>query len=302
MYPPPPAKSGFRVGWIFAFIGIGLFGAIIFAVLLFAARTRRGLRDRFPSMPPNQQVASGGEEVLNGDTEVSGPGQTVITKTFAMGTGASLSITNTNGRIHVESWDGPGIQARITKSSGSESARRRVPIFQQMAGNRLSLRSGDPRNSSVDVSYELKVPKEMGRLDITSANGSIKLDGVSGDINVNSMDGSIDLSNISGAATAKNMNGSISAVFEEVDSDRPMSFTNMNGSIKLTFKSDVNANLKANTTTGTINVDPGWGIEVKKGLIGARAEGLMGTGGQPLKVETMNGSITITKVPGSAGH
>src|SRR5262245_17720035 len=39
MYPPPPAKSGFRVGWIFAFIGIGLFGAIIFAVLLFAART-----------------------------------------------------------------------------------------------------------------------------------------------------------------------------------------------------------------------------------------------------------------------
>jgi len=125
---------------------------------------------------------------------------------------------------------------------------------------------------------------------------------VSGDINVNSMDGSIDLSNVAGSATAKNMNGSIAAIFDTVTSEKPMSFTNMNGSIKLVFRSDVNANLQANTTTGSINLDPQWGIEVKKGLIGAHADGLMGTGGQPLKVETMNGSISITKAPGTAGH
>jgi len=275
----------------------------VFAILLFAARTRDRLRDRIPNIPTNQQsAASAGEEVLNGDTEVSGPGQTVITKMFAMGTGASLSISNTNGRIHLESWDGPGVQVRITKSNGSESARRRVPVFQQMAGNRLALRTGDSRNSNVDVSYELKVPRNMGRLDISCTNGSIKLDGVTGDINVNSMDGSIDLSNIAGSATAKNMNGSISAVFDQVTSEKPMSFTNMNGSIKLVFRSDVNANLNANTTTGSINLDPQWGIEVKKGLIGAHADGQMGTGGQPLRVETMNGSISISKTPGTAGH
>jgi DUF4097 and DUF4098 domain-containing protein YvlB len=76
----------------------------------------------------------------------------------------------------------------------------------------------------------------------------------------------------------------------------------MNGAIKLQFKSDVNADLRASTTTGSINLDPEWGIEVKKGLIGARADGVIGTGVQPLKVETMNGSISITKAPGTAGR
>jgi len=177
-----------------------------------------------------------------------------------------------------------------------------VSIFQQLSGNRLSLRSGGSRNSNVDVAYDIQVPKTMGSVNLTTTNGAIKLDGVSGDITAASTNGHIDLNNINGSASAETTNGSISAVFDEFGEGKPATFKTFNGSIRLMFKSDVNANLKARTMTGSINLDPGFGIEVKKGIVGASAEGTLGTGGQPLNVDNANGSISITKAPGTPGN
>jgi hypothetical protein len=272
----------------------------VLAILIFAARVRH----RIPmGPPPPVGITQGpGESVLDETTAAVTPTQTQITKSFPLAAGASLSIKNTNGRIHVESWDGPGAQVVVTKTGGSEGTRRRVPIFQQISGNQLTLHTGESGISNIDVSYDVRVPRQMGNLEIASNNGNIRLDGLTGDINASSLNGSIELNSISGSANAKNLNGSINAVFEQVSSGKAMSFKNMNGAIRLQFKSDVNANLSAGTTTGSISIDPEWGIEVKKGLVGARADGVMGTGGQPLKVETMNGSISITKAPGTAGR
>jgi hypothetical protein len=300
-YPPPPAKSGFKGGWIIAFIGIAVFGSIVLAILIFTARMHR----RLPPIaaPPHVEVNPGpGESVMDETAAVVTPTQTQITKTFPLAAGASLSIKNTNGRIHVESWDGPGAQVTVTKVGGSEASRRRIPIYQQVSASNLSLHTGEARINNIDVSYEVKVPRRMGNMEIASNNGNIRLDGLSGDIDASSSNGNIDLNNINGSASAKNMNGSIAAVFDEVSSGKPMTFSNMNGAIRLQFRSDINANLSARTTTGSISLDSDWPIDVKKGLIGARADGPIGTGGQPLKVETMNGSISITKAPGSAGH
>jgi hypothetical protein len=298
----PPVKSGSRLGWVFAFIGIGVFGTIIFAILLFAARHRPRPRDFGPPPPPPPTYGNPGEIPLDESTAVVTSGETTITKSIPIGPGASLTIQNTNGRIHIESWNGPGIQVRVTKAGANDAMRKRVPIFQQLAGNKLTLRSGGPRNNGVDVTYDLQIPKTMGSVNVSTSNGSIKLDGLNGDITANSMNGSIDLNNINGTASAQTMNGSISAVFDEFGEDKPASFKTMNGSIRLTFKSDVNADLKASSTSGSINVDPEFGIEVKKGIVGATAEGTLGTGGQPLKIDNTNGSISIMKAPGTPGH
>jgi hypothetical protein len=298
----PPVRSGSKLGWVFAFIGIGVFGTIVFAILLFAARHGRRPSNFAPPPPPPPTYGAQGEMPLDESNAVVTPEETIITKSIAVATGASLTIENTNGRIHIESWNGPGIQVRVTKSGANEAIRRRVPILQQLAGSKLTLRSGGPRNNGVDVTYDLQIPKTMGGVTVNTSNGGIKLDGLSGDITANSTNGSIDLNNINGTASAQTTNGSISAVFDELVQGKPVSFKTMNGSIRLTFKSDVNANLQARSTAGSISVDPEFGIEVKKGIVGASAEGPLGTGGQPLKVDNMNGSISIMKAPGSPGH
>jgi hypothetical protein len=288
------------LGWVFAFIGIGLFAAIVFAVLLIASGVRRNMPPMGPASPPTAPAF--GESVMDESTGMVTPTQTQITRSFPLMPGASLSIKTANGRIHVESWDGPSAQVTVTKVGGSEAARRRVPIYQQASPNRLSLHAGEARNVGLDISYDVKIPKEMGKVELTCVNGSIKLDGVRGDIDVSSTNGSIDLSNIKGSASARNTNGTISAVFDDVSSDRAMAFSNTSGSIRLEFKSDVNAELTANTVTGSIHLDPEWGINVKSGLVGASARGTMGAGGPALSINTVNGSISITKAPGSPGH
>jgi len=299
-YYPPPQKSGSRLGWVFAFVGMGLFAAIIFAVLLFTVRLQKHRPPLVVTPPPPPSAGNPGDTAMDESSAVETMTQTVITKTIPLTPGASLSIKNANGRIHVEAWDGPGAQVTVTKLGGSGATRKMVPIYQQFSGNRLSLHASERNN--IEVSYDLKVPKQMGSVDVDSTNGSVKLDGLGGDLNVKATNGSVTLSNISGSASVTNMTGSITATFDEASADKPMSFHNVNGSVRLQFKSGVNAQLRAKTVTGSINVDPEWGVEVRKGLVGATADGPLGTGGQPLKVDTVNGTISIMKLSGAAGH
>jgi hypothetical protein len=300
MYAPP--KSGSKLGWVFAFAGIGVFGAIVFMILLFAVRHNRPRFNDYGSQPPPSAPGLPGEGVWDETNAVNTPGQTVITKTIPIGPGASLAIQNINGRIHIESWNGPGIEVRVTKTGANDAIRRRVTIFQQLSGNKLSLRSGGPRNNGVDVAYDIQVPKAMGSVSVNTTNGPIKLDGLSGDISAVSTNGGIDLNDINGTASAETTNGSINAVFDEFSGAKETRFKTISGSISLMFRSDVNADLKASTTTGSINLDPEFGIEVKKGFVGANAEGRLGTGGQALRVDNINGSISIKKAPETSGH
>ena len=297
----PPVRSGSKLGWVFAFIGIGVFGTVVFAILLIAAR-HRPPRPNFPPPPPPPIAGLPGEGVWDDTGAVVTEGQTVITRTIPIGPGASLTIQNTNGRIHIETANRPDIEVRVTKNGANEGTRRRVSIFQQLSGNRLSLRSGGSRNNNIDVAYDIQVPKTMGIVNVTTTNGSIKLDGLSGDITAASTNGHIELNNVNGTASAETTYGNINAVFDQFGTGKPAIFRTVNGSISLMFKSDVNADLRASTTTGSINLDPGFGIEVRRGFVGATAEGHLGTGGQPLNVDNTNGSISITKAPGTPGN
>ena len=49
------------------------------------------------------------------------------------------------------------------------------------------------------------------------------------------------------------------------------------------------------TLHGSLSIDNGFGIQIEKQVVGARAHGQIGEGGPPLKVKTQNGSIRISK-------
>jgi hypothetical protein len=74
-----------------------------------------------------------------------------------------------------------------------------------------------------------------------------------------------------------------------------MEFVAANGSIDITIKSDFDADLEANTVHGSINLDDQFGITPQRELVGARARGQIGKGGQLLKISTVNGSIRLAK-------
>lgn len=246
-----------------------------------------------PAMSPRDaSVAQSGETALEASadqTTVSG-NDTILIKTFALTPGSKFSIKNMSGSISIEAWDQPKIEVTVIKRGPDRGAQ----LFFTDGANSLSLRTGVVGNNSQDVRYQVKAPRHMRRVDLNSVNGSIKLSGVTGEIFIESVNGSIELVDVTGVSKVQTRNGRITATLEEA-SDGPMEFIAVNGSIYITIRSDFDADLEANTVHGSINLDDEFGIAPQRELVGQRARGQIGKGGQLLKIATVNGSIRLAK-------
>jgi Putative adhesin len=290
-YAPPRSRS--PVGWILAFIGAGLFVVVVLAVMFMARAGRRAITE-ISSGPTSPPVVQPGESVLsadNADQSATTGTETTLTKTFALGDHAKFSIKNINGSITVEAWDQPKAEVRVIKRGSDRGAQ----VIFSFSANNLALRTGVPRNSGKqDIRYEVKIPREMGRVDLNSVNGSIKLSSVSGQIVLESTNGNIELTDVAGVSKAQTTNGRITAVLEEA-TEGQMEFTAVNGHIFITIKSDFDANLEASTVHGSIDIDDQFGIPVERQIVGQHARGQIGSGGSTLRITTVNGGIKLAK-------
>jgi hypothetical protein len=288
-YAPPRSRS--PLGWIIAFIGTGLFVVVVLAVMFIARAGRRAVGDFHAPSPPREMAQQPGETPLNeanADQVLVSGNETTLIKTFALDEDAKFSIKNVSGSIVVEGWDQPKAEVKVIRQGPDRGGQ---VFFTSTSGN-LSLRTAQPGRASQDVRYEVKLPREMGRVTLNSLNGSIKLTGVSGQIFAEGTNGSIELTDVTGVSKVQTVNGKIKAVLQEA-SDGPMEFTAANGSIDLTIKSDFDADLEASTVRGGINIDDQFGITVQKEMVGQRARGQIGSGGEPLRISTVNGSMSI---------
>jgi hypothetical protein len=247
---------------------------------------------RIPSLaaPVAQSVETALESSAD-QVSTSGSDTTLI-KTFALVPGSKFSIKNINGSISVEAWDQPGAEVKVVKRGPDRGAQ----VFFTNGANNLSLRTGVPGGStnSQDVRYEVKLPREMGRIELKSVNGSTKLSYVNAQIFVESTNGSIELDNFVGVSKVQNSNGKINAVLAGA-SNGPMEFSSVNSNIDVTVKSDFDAALEASTVYGSLNIDNQFGILVQKEIPGQHARGQLGAGGQPLKLTAVNGSVHLSR-------
>jgi DUF4097 and DUF4098 domain-containing protein YvlB len=251
-----------------------------------------------PPPPPIPPLPPGAESVLGADNaEVDASGEeTVLTKTFALDKSALVTLANINGDITVESSDGPEAVLTVIKRGGSEQSREAAQVKFFSDNGRLSLRTDLPPGSrDLSVRYELRLPREVGRVDIKLTNGDIKVVDITSHITVATTNGDIELSDITGVASAQTINGNIEAQLAKVPPGSPLAFSAVHGNIDVGFNSDFNANLSASTTAGSITLDDDFGIRVQKNMVGQQASGPIGQGGPPVTVKTVNGNIKLTR-------
>jgi len=289
-YAPPQKRS--PIGWILAFIGMGLFIAVVIAAMLIARLRPRVFNGQFgpPGVPPPPPLID--ESALDSSadqTNVSGSDTTMI-KTFPLAPQSTFAIKNISGNIAIEAWDQPKAEVTVIKR-GSDNAGR---VYFKNTANSLSLRTVVTSGSNQkDFRYQVKLPKNMGRIDLESANGTVRLTNVNGQIFVETANGSIELNDVAGVSRIRSANGKITGTLTEASSG-PMEISVANGRIDLTLKSSFDADLEASTVSGNISVDDQLGIAVQRGVVGARASGKIGSGGQPLKLASVNGSIKVS--------
>ncbi len=208
---------------------------------------------------------------------------------------AAVTLKSFNGSINVETWDQPQAEVRVIKRGPSNEAIAGIPIEVVNNAGNLTFEAREGQNNT-SVELRVKLPRTVGSLNISTTNGSIKIEDLAGVVEAETVNGSILLSDVSGMARAVSVNGNIKGEVGAIATDRPVEFSTSNGNIDIEFQSEVNANFRASTTSGSIRVDDAFpGIQVSRSRGSAKASGRIGSGGQELILTTTNGSITVRR-------
>ena len=232
-----------------------------------------------------------------------------IDRTFDVKPGATVKLTNTNGRVTVTAWDQPRVKVVAVKRVEGDSddvaeamKELRVDIQPQSGG--LVIDTHYPKEhdgpgaifswilgDDVDaqVTYDLMVPRAMN-VDVSNTNGGIHLNDVAGKHELDTTNGKIEVARCAGSLDASTTNGSIHAELTKVNKGQPMRFETTNGRIELELPKDLAVDLDASTTNGEINSD----LPVTTTRIGRNSlRGSINGGGTTLRARTTNGGIAI---------
>jgi len=232
-----------------------------------------------------------------------------VDRTIDVKPGATVALSNVNGRVTIGSWDQPRVRivaekkvegsrddaqdamkelrVEITPQNGGVTVRTHYPkqnegisgIFSWLFGNHVD----------AQVRYELTIPRTMN-LDISTVNGSIHLAEVSGHLELDTTNGKIEVERCSGSIDASTTNGGISAELVRVAKGQPLSLSTTNGSIQIEVPRDLAADIEAGTTNGSINTDlPVETTHFKRNSL----RGTINGGGTPVRLHTTNGGISI---------
>lgn len=231
--------------------------------------------------------------------------------TKSLAAGDRMEISNINGNIDVIRAAGRTAEVSVTKivKKGDGSMVKAImeeggsgmhvcTIYLNQDPNRRTCKgdnnTGKDRGRDsfeVDMRYTVRVPAGA-RLTVDDVNGNVTVTGADADSKINTVNGDISFDGI-GASTLETVNGKVIGSFSGAAWDGTMSVETVNGSVELTFPADLSADISGEMVNGSVSsvfpitIDKGWGPKSFNGRIGA--------GGRKLKIETVNGAITLKK-------
>lgn len=232
-----------------------------------------------------------------------------IDRTFDVRPGATVKLTNVNGRVTVSSWDHPRVKVVATKRVEADSddiadALKELRVDLQPRDGGLVIDTHYPREHDgpgaifswllgdriqAQVTYEVTVPRAMN-VDVSNTNGTVSVSGVAGTHELETTNGKIEVDRCAGSVDASTTNGSIKAELTKVNRGGPLRFETTNGRIEVELPADLAVDVDAGTTNGSIHSD----LPVSTTRISRNSlRGTINGGGTSLRMRTTNGGIAI---------
>jgi DUF4097 and DUF4098 domain-containing protein YvlB len=161
------------------------------------------------------------------------------------------------------------------------------------------------------IDLEIKVPFNSS-LKLSCVNsGDIVVENVEGELDVNNVNGAVILKDVSGAVVAHALNKDLIVTFKEIDPQKSMSFSSLNGDLDVTFPKTLKATLKLKSDNGDIYSDFDMSNQEanrniveentrkKDGRYRIRLEDAIAVkingGGSEMQFKTFNGDILVRK-------
>lgn len=257
-----------------------------------------------------------------------------INKTFQLAPGARVDVSSIRGPVEIVNADTATAEVRIVRSARNRADLEYHKIEVEQTGNGLVVRGvQEPedrrgRNIQVDHHVVLKLPRRID-LSVKSVSGSIKVGDVDGQTNVSSISGSANIGNVGGKLQVNSISGSLEIGNVDADtrvnsisgnvglgqvngsldvtsvsggldvtlvslSPQGIHIRSVSGSIKLGFKSEVNADFDAKSISGQVYFDvPNVTRDSEENSPNVRAR--IGAGGTPISISSVSGNIRLTR-------
>jgi hypothetical protein len=209
-----------------------------------------------------------------------------------------------NGGIHVTAWDKKEIlvRAKVEAWGDSKSEAESTLAQVKVIAENQKVRTTGPKESGHhswgwSASYEIFVPARID-LGMETVNGGINVDGVSGAMKFETVNGGVHLAGVAGRIKGQTVNGGVHVELSGAKWDgEGLDVQTVNGGVTLALPGAYNANIRANTVHGGVSSDFS-GAKITKGQWGAGPNTLeltVGSGGAPIKLETVNGGVSVKR-------
>jgi DUF4097 and DUF4098 domain-containing protein YvlB len=159
----------------------------------------------------------------------------------------------------------------------------------------VALISAAPPNGRVSVSYEISVPRDLSRLEISVDRGDVRVSDFGGAVTADVKAGEVEFRSVSGAVRSKLIKGNTRVFHAAAEREGAQEFSVVKGNIEATVADGAGAELKAETLDGDIDVDERFGLKVERAPAGRRLAGRLGEGGEALLFKVTNGDIRLKK-------
>jgi hypothetical protein len=224
---------------------------------------------------------------------------------------SDVHVKTDDGSVRIETGAAGQVDARVT-TEGWKIAPGEVTVTESQTGDRVDLEVRIPKGIHFGMGHRsievvLRVPKEAdlevstgdgsikvqpvsGRLNLSTGDGSITADGLQGEIRLHAGDGSIRAAGLAGRLKADTGDGSMTVrgrfdVLELRTGDGTIDASAEAGS-------KVESAWSLHTGDGSVSVDKSLGVS---GSIREHSvRGPLGPGGPPLKIYTGDGSIRLS--------
>ena len=245
-----------------------------------------------------------------------GPSKPVLIDDFqwkrVLAAGKTIEIVGVNGAIDASGTGGREVEVlAVKKGRRSDPESVRIEVVEHPDGVTIcavypsarrdeenECREGgkgrnNTRNNDVQVTWTVRVPqgvKFVGR----TVNGEVVARRLTAEVEAHSVNGDITVETTS-FASATTVNGSIDAKVGSTDWKDDAEFETVNGGITVDLPATASMEVDASTVNGSMSTDFPLTIRGKWGP--RRMSGTIGQGGRTLSLSTVNGSMSLRRIP-----
>jgi ribosomal protein S28E/S33 len=219
-------------------------------------------------------------------------------------------IRNTNGPVAVVQGTGDMLAVTAEKSwrHSEPNAVELVPVTSERGVTICALWVAHERRCGAEGEYELHgvrkndvavrftvhLPRGV-KVDVSTMNGEVAIEGAAAPVVANTLNGRILVRTSVGPVRANTVNGSIEAAMDALTGG-DIELGTVNGGVTVMLPSGLNAVVDASTVNGRVETD--FPLALTGKISPRHMRGTIGSGGMTLKLNTVNGSVTIRRADG----